>query len=175
MVFTFVQSNGRKLGVLLIVCVTLFASSCKQKPSNPEAQVRALIAQTEALVESRNLSDLKPLIADDYRDGKGMKKRQVVALLQMQFLRKKSIHLLTRIVDLNVEESGESATAAVLVAMAGQAVESVNALKGIRADLMKLNFRLKRDGGDWLVIGSTWRRARVSDFISLATADEPSE
>ena len=172
MVSDFVRAYGLKFGIFTLACLTVFQSSCKRKPTDPESEVRALIAQTESLVEARNLGDLKPLIADDYRGGKDMNKQRVTALLQMQFLRKKSIHLLTRILDLNVSEDGLSASVSVLVAMAGQAVQSVDALKGIRADLMKLNFRLRQDDGDWLVVGSNWRRARLSDFIKLAQADD---
>ena len=83
------------------------------------------------------MGDLKPLIADDYRGGKDMNKQRVTALLQMQFLRKKSIHLLTRILDLNVSRMVCRHRISP-VAMAGQAVQSVDALKGIRADLISL-------------------------------------
>ena len=172
MISDLVRAYGLKLAILTLVCLTVFSSSCKRKPTDPETEVRALIAQTETLVEARNLGDLKPLIADDYRGGKGMNKQRVVALLQMQFLRKKSIHLLTRILDLNISEDGLSASVSVLVAMAGQAVQTVDALRGIRADLMKLDFRLRQSGGDWLVVGSNWRRARLSDFVKLARVDE---
>ena len=154
-----------RLSTILCVLLALVAFGCKRKPTNPENEIRLFIEKTEGNVESRNLSEIKESIASGYSDGKGLNKRRVVSLLQLQFLKRSSIHLLTRILSLNVTDDGKEADVSVLVAMAGVQVESVDSLKGLRANLMRFHFRLFKDGDEWLVRSSTWSRAKLGDFL----------
>ena len=155
-----------------LAVLALAGTSCKRKSTNPEMEVKAYVAKAEALVEARDLGGLKELIDPGYSDGKGLNKRRVISLLQLQFLRRQSIHLLIRILDLTVSDDQKEANVSLLVAMAGRALDSVDSLKGLRADLMRFNFRLVRDDDEWRLQGSNWNRAKFSDFIRIPSIDE---
>ena len=70
-----------------------------------------------------------------------------------------------------MDENGTEADVSVLVAMAGTAVDSLDALKGLRANLMRFQFRLIKDG-EWFVTSSHWNRAKLSDFLRTAVQND---
>ena len=89
----FRKSSPRVIALVPIFVFALAVNGCKKKSTNPENEIRQFIEQTELNVESRDLSAIKKSITSSYSDGKGFNKQKVVAALQLQFLRRSSIHL----------------------------------------------------------------------------------
>lgn len=139
-------------------------AGCPDDPTPPEQQIRELNARAEAAAEAKDVSALKEMVAEDYRDVNGYDKRAVVRLIQLYLLRNRAVHLFTLTKSLQILDQ-DNAVADVLVAMAGQPVEEADQLFDIRADLIRFNVRYARDGDEWLVVGVEWRRATADDFL----------
>jgi hypothetical protein len=152
--------------IWLLVTALWLASSlvCCSKPASPEARVRALVAHAASAAEAKNLRELKKMISEDYKDGDGRDKQEIVGLIAFHFLRNETIHLLTRVSSVDVPEPGR-AEAAVFVAMAGAPITGPEALPGLRADLYRFDFSFADEAGDWKLVRAAWRRAEVRDFL----------
>lgn len=146
-----------------VLALALAVAACGGPEQPPEARIKTLIAEGEQAAESRDISMLSGLVSDDYQDQRGYDRRTVLRIAQGTFLRNREIHLLTLVRNLQVDDA--AASARVLVAMAGRPIESVEALINIRADLMRFDVELVREGGDWLVRSADWRRAELNDFL----------
>lgn len=153
--------------VCLILGVLAGLYACKSRPRDPDAEVEAFITKVENLTEARDLSELKEVIHEQYQDSHGLNKRRVVSLLQLQFLKRKKIHVISRIVDLEVTDKATSARVDLLAGLAGRPIEGVLGLKDVRAEIMRFKIRLTYDGDDWLVQRVDWSRARLSDLMEF--------
>ena len=139
--------------------------ACAPAAESPEDQVRVLLARAERLAEEQDVGALKDLVAEDYTDDRGNDRQAVAGLLTFYFLRNKTIHLLTRVRSVQVPEP-DHAEATVLVAMAGRAIEGLEGLARIRADLYRFDFVLTRGpAGEWKVAHAEWGRADLDDFL----------
>src|ERR1044071_776418 len=85
--------NALCAAMTLIVCV-----ACG-KTLTPEAQLRAAIVQAQQAAEKKEISVLRGLVSEQYRDEQGQDKRAIDGLLRVYFLRNESIHVFTRIRD----------------------------------------------------------------------------
>jgi hypothetical protein len=83
--------------VVLIAAVVVLPAGCGRELPPPEEQIRALVTEAREAAEARDLSALRDLIADDYRDAQGRDKADLVNILRLVFLRHQSVHLLTRV------------------------------------------------------------------------------
>lgn len=137
--------------------------ACGGPETPPEAQIRDLVARAEQAAESHDLSVFKEAVADDYQDNHGYGRQAVLRLIQGMLLRNRQIHLLSLVRDLQVQE--DAAQVRVLVAMAGRPIDSAEALLNMRADLMRFDAELTRDGDQWRVRSVDWARAEVADFL----------
>lgn len=147
-------------GIAAIVLV----SACTHHVETPDAQVRALLTRAEAAAEAKDIATLKQLIAADYRDEAGQDKRALTALLVYTFMQHESIHLLTRVHAIAFPQPARAEVSA-FVAMAGQAVDSVNILAGLSADLYRFDFILTdHNEGHWQVVRAEWHPATLDDF-----------
>ena len=154
--------------VCLVLSVLAGLYACKSRPRDPDAEVEAFITKVEKLTEARDLGQLKEVIDEQYQDSHGLNKRRVVSLLQLQFLKRKKIHVISRIVDLEVTDKATSARVDLLAGLAGRPIEGLLGLKDVRAEIMRFKIRLIYDGDDWLVQRVDWSRARLSDFRPAA-------
>ena len=153
--------------VCLIVSILAGLYACKSRPRDPVAEVEAFITKVEQLTEARDLAGLKEVIHEDYQGSHGLNKRRVISLLQLQFLKRKKIHVISRVIELEVTEKDTSARVDLLAGLAGQPIEGLLGLKDVRADIMRFKIRLRYDGDDWLVQRVDWSRARLSDFLEF--------
>lgn len=150
--------------LVLIVVPSLLLAACSSKPDDPKAQVRQLVRTLEKAAEEKDLGEIKEHIADAFRDARGNDRKGIVRMLQMHFLRRSSIHILSRIGEIELPAK-DRAKGKVLVAIASVPLPDVAALQGLSARLYELDFDLRRDGDEWKVSGVRWRRARMSEFI----------
>lgn len=154
---------GRQLLAAWIALVFGGTAACRSGADSPEARIRTTIVRAEALAEAKDLGGLKNLISDAYRDDGGQDKRAILGLLFLQFRRNASIHLLTRIDHIEIQQA--QATATVFTAMAGRPILGVDDLPALRADLYRFDLTLVDERGTWRVTKSTWRPALLSDFF----------
>jgi hypothetical protein len=149
--------------VVLIAAVVVLPAGCGRELPPPEEQIRALVVQAREAAEERNLSALRDLIADDYRDAQGRDKADLVNILRLVFLRHQSVHLLTRVQDVDFPQPGR-ATVTVYVAMAGRPFPERD-IGLFRADLHRFDVTLREaGGGHWQAVDIDWRRPDLSDL-----------
>jgi hypothetical protein len=153
---------ARAGGMLLVLNLVL---GCSAEPDSPEVQIRALLEQAEVAAESRSLEDLQAIIDEQYRDRRGQEKKDVNRLLVLYLLRNESIHLFTCVKTLTITGPAR-AQAAIVVAMAGQAVSEGSGFDFAKADLyhFELEF-IDRGGGEWKVFQAEWRQAHIGEFL----------
>lgn len=156
--------TGRRLrGFIAVAVAASMLSACGGPPETPEAQLRALIGDVEQAAEGHEISVFRDVVADDYQDERGFDRQTVLRIVQGVLIRNQQVHLLSLV--RNIDVQGSEAGAVVLVAMAGQPIESTEALLNVRADLMRFDVDFVRRGDQWLVGAVAWRRAEVKDFL----------
>jgi len=163
---TIATNRIRPMVLALVSC--LFAGGllgCSKKPVDPEAEIEALIAEVEAAFESGDLGALKETLADDYSDPRGNDKGGLVGLLQLQFLRKRAVHVLSQIDDITVEADGKNARAIVMAAGGSTPIAGLEALADVRADIVRLQIRFTKPDDAWKVSSVIWKRASAGDFL----------
>ena len=148
---------------VLVALAGAFAIACSQPQATPEARVRAVLADLEVAAEARDVAAMKAHVAETYRDARGQDRQAAAALLTMHFLQNRAVHLLTRVDEVVASEDG-TASASVLVAMAGSPIPSPAALPGLRADLYHFAFELREEEGAYRITGASWRPAGLDDF-----------
>lgn len=141
----------------------LFLSACGGPEQPPDAKIRDLVSRVERAAEDHDLSVFKASVAGDYQDNHGYNRQTVLRLIQGVLLRNQQIHLLSLVREVDVAE--DTARARVLVAMAGQPIESADALLNLRAELMRFDVELILEGDEWLVRAVDWQRAEAGDFL----------
>ncbi len=125
-------------------------------PDSPEAQVRRTIDTMEAAAEARDVGDLMDFIADDFRDGYGRGPDELRRYVQGYFIANQSIHLLTRIEQIDFPHPDE-ARLHVAVGMVGREAAAANAWN-LAADVYDFEVTMRRNGDDWRVIHAKWQR-----------------
>jgi hypothetical protein len=125
--------------------------------SDPEAQIRARLAEAEAAAEARDVGSFGDLIGDGYRDRQGYDRAELIRMLRGFFLANQRVEIVSRVDEVTLE--GADAARVVLHAgMLGQR-SGADALAGIDAHLYRFELELVNEGGDWRVIGAQWARA----------------
>ncbi|MDH3280319.1 MAG: hypothetical protein OEQ18_04220 [Gammaproteobacteria bacterium] len=143
----------------------LVAWGCSGPPSTPEQQVKDTLRFGEEAAERRDIGALAELVADGYQDDNGYDRRALLQLAQAYLMGHHSIHLLLREQSIELV-TPQRAEVAVLVAMAGEPLESADQLINVRADLFKFEIVFVRTGNEqWQVASAGWHRAGVDDFF----------
>ena len=147
--------------VLLLAGAAL--AGCGRELPPPEEQIRALVAEARGAAEERNLSALRDLVADDYRDAQGRDKSDLVNILRLIFLRHQSVYLLTHVQDVAFPEP-DRASLTVYVAMAARPFPEHD-IGLFRADLHRFDIVLRdAGGGRWQAVDIEWRRPARGDL-----------
>lgn len=145
----------------ILVCIACLAACGESAP--PEERVRAFIAETETLVESRQFTELVDCIAGDYLDERGNDKLKAVAMLRGFYLRYRSVHLLTRIDTIRLP-SPEHAVVTVYVAMA-QRPFGEDKIMLPDTDIFRVELELVADGDSYEILQTRWQRASAADIV----------
>ena len=146
---------------LLMLLAALLLHGCSE-PDSPEQQIRNTIEAAKQAAESRDLSDFRDIIADDFRDARGHDKHTVSRMAAGYFLRNKNIHLFTRVNDIRFP-TADLAEAQVYVAMTAQFAADLDSLLNLRADLYQFDLRFIKRQDDWLLENARWKRLRRDD------------
>ena len=135
---------------------------CSRKPKDREARVREAVAALERAAEEKDLGAVKEALVEDFRSDDGRGRKDLIAMLQMHFLRQQTVHVAQRVDAVTFPMEGH-AEAKVTAAVAGTEIPSLEALAGVRADVFQFTFRFIEDGDGWLLAGANWRRARPGE------------
>lgn len=125
--------------------------------SDPEAEIRAVLAAAEEAAEARDAGFFRGLIGAAYQDSRGNDRDAVVRMVHGYFLAQQRIEVVSR-VDEIVLEGADAARAVVHAGLVGQR-SGAALLDGIGAELYRFELELVNTGGEWQIIGASWRRA----------------
>ena len=149
--------------IIFLLCIFLL-SACNEQKDTPEVQIRNMVSAMESAVQQRSLDQVKELVSSDYRDEWNGDRRAALRSLLFYFQGHQSIHLLTRISDIQLNDDASKASVTVYVGMAGQPVDKSASLIDLNADLYRFDVDLIADGDEWLVSSARWEKARVENF-----------
>jgi hypothetical protein len=125
--------------------------------SDPEAEIRALLAQAEEAAEARDAGFFGDLLGSAYRDARGNDRGEIMRRVRGYFIANQRIEIVSR-VDEIVLQGTDAARAVVHAGMLGQR-SGAALLGGVDADLYRFELELVNDGGEWRIIGADWDRA----------------
>jgi hypothetical protein len=133
------------IGILLACCST---------PESPEQQVRKVIEQLELAAEARDTGGVVDHISPEYLDAHGQSREELARSVRGYFIANQSIHLLSRVEQLDFIADDE-ARAIVQVGMAAREAESSGDWS-LAADVYEFDVTLRRGGDGWKIIHAEW-------------------
>ena len=151
-----------RAGLLTILLAAVYG--CSGNQDDPEFQVRQMIDNAEEAVEERSIMTTRGFISKDYKDNQGRQKKELDQLVAAYILRNKSIHLVTRVHEIALNEDGTQASVILYVGMAGVPVNSIDQLVVTRADLYRFDLLLAIEDDQWMLRKGSWHQARLEDF-----------
>ena len=146
---------------LLLVALLV---SCGSKELSKEQMLSDSIEQIESRMESRKLSDVAEFIDENYSDEQGRTLRDVKRVIQMQFMRHKTLFILSNVNQVEWTTENE-AQVTITAALTGQDVNDVSLLKSIRADMVSFDVKFIRQDDKFVVSSARWQRAYPLDFL----------
>ena len=125
--------------------------------ADPQAEIRALLAEAEEAAEARDVGFFSGVLADGYRDARCNDRDEMLRKLRGYFIANQRIEILSRVDEIVVESDG-SARAVVHAGMVGRRA-GAELIDGIEADLYRFELTLVNDGAEWQVASADFRRA----------------
>ncbi len=146
------QAQNRNTGRYFAAClVALWLAACGGPQEEPEAALRAWVAQGHQLAEAKNRRGLVDMISPSYTDSRGNDRDAINDLFRIYFLRAQSVALVTKVDELKVY--GDTAGEVVLtVGMAG----THDGTFGFSADAYRFEMEFERDDDEWLLTSARW-------------------
>jgi hypothetical protein len=125
--------------------------------TDPELEIRALLASAEEAAEARDAGFFGDLLGTSYRDARGNDRDEALRMIRGYFIANQRVEIVSRVDEVRLE-GADAARAIVHAGMAGQRAGG-GLITGVDADLYRFELELVNDGGDWRIIGATWSRA----------------
>lgn len=153
------QATSRRTAIwyrrLLAPALCVAAAGCGSPASDPETELRALVAAAEAAAEARDTGFFRDLVSEDYADAAGRSRDDLVDRIRGYFFLNTSIEVLTRIerVELHGDDAADLVVQAALVSGRRR-----GAIPGLDADYRRIELELVRDDSSWRVIAAAWGR-----------------
>ncbi|MET0534547.1 MAG: hypothetical protein ABW171_10010 [Steroidobacter sp.] len=141
--------------VLPLATFIAFLAGCGNSDS-PEQQVRKVIDEMEAAAEARDVGELVEHLSAEYRDANGLSAQEAVRYVRGYFVANQSIHLLTRVEQIEFPLPDE-ARARVLVGMVGKEANTAGNWD-LAADLVEFKVTLRQEDDEWKVTFAQWTR-----------------
>ena len=147
-----------------VALLLLFIVVACSKPATPEQRVREFLGRAEKAAEQKDIGALRGSVSPRYGDADGRDRRMIEGILRLYVLRHESIHLLTRIENIEFPKPTE-AQVVIYVAMAARPIIDVAQLAAFRANLYRFELTLIDEDTEWRVQRADWRPAEPSDFV----------
>jgi hypothetical protein len=125
--------------------------------SDPENEIRALLAAAERAAEERDGGFFADVLDEAYRDGRGNDRAAALRAVRGIFIANQRIELVSRVESV-VIEGGDAARAVVFVGMLGRRAGAA-LVEGLDAELYRFELELVKGGGEWRIIGARFERA----------------
>lgn len=146
----------------MIFLASLALSSCGTDRS-PEEEIKEMLVDIEKSFEQRTTGDLDEYVAESYQDPYGNTKRALRRIAAGYVLRNPSIHILSKISDISVNQEATLAKVTVYAAVSSEELGA----KDIR--LLQTNAHLfqvsLRKSDDWLIHSIQWKRVKPERFV----------
>lgn len=142
---------------LACLVAALSLAGCGQPASDPEARIRALLAEVEQAAEAGDFQALAERVARDYADGEGRDRRSLLFLTRTMLGRYPRLELVVTVREVEIL-SPRLARVRLDVITAGAGPG------GLSADAFPVELSLRDDGGDWQLTRAEWGR-RSGDGI----------
>jgi hypothetical protein len=120
--------------------------------SDPEAEIRALLAAAEEAAETRDVGFFADVVGEGYRDSRGQDRAELLRVLRGYFIANQRIEVVSRIDEIALEGT-DAARAVMHAGLLGQR-SGAELLGGVDADLYRFELELVSDGGEWRIIGA---------------------
>jgi ketosteroid isomerase-like protein len=132
-------------------------AGCGEPPSEPEARIRAALAEAEAAAQGGDFDALAARVARDYADRAGRDRRTLLLTLRGLLMRYPRLELIVTIREIEIlSPQLARVRLELLAAGAGPA--------GMSADAFPVELSLRDEGGGWKVTRAEWGR-RFGDGI----------
>lgn len=148
---------------ILLLLSVLLLQACSGDSNSPEAQIQRFIDSAVQAGEARSADGLGDLLHRDFIDQQGNNGKQVGRLLRAYFFRHQSVHLFTRIDDIEILADNQ-ASVSLHVAMAGTVISDINALASLQARVYRFELQMVREDDDWLLRHASWQAANLGAF-----------
>ena len=143
--------------VLSVVCVLAVTSAAGCGASDPELEIRALLAAAEEAAEARDAGFFAELLGTSYRDARGNGRDEALRMIRGYFIANQRVAIVSSVDEVRLE-GADAARAVVHAGMLGQR-SGAGLIAGVDAELYRFELELVNDDGDWRIIGATWSRA----------------
>jgi len=139
----------------IALATALSLAGCGDSQS-PEAQVRETIDAMEHAAEERSVSGVAEHISAQFRDANSRDANELSQYIRGYFITNQSIHLLTRISNLEFPTPDE-ARAQITVAMVGREADAANAWN-LAGEIYDFDVTFRREDDEWKVTYARWKR-----------------
>jgi hypothetical protein len=142
------------------VCViTLIALACSD-PETPEAQVRAVLSAIEQAAEEGDMGEFKQHVSESYSDELGHDRRELMAYLTYNVMRRSGRHVLLRVQRVDLRDDGLAEVSAAAGLM-GSRTQSA----GLSADVYHVDLDLRLEDGDWRIVWAQWWATQPAELL----------
>lgn len=148
-------AGWRAAGIGLVAVLSL--AGCGQPASDPEARIRALLAEVERAAQAGEFEVLADRVARDYADREGRDRRSLLFLVRSMLTRYPRLELVVTVREIEILSPRLARVRLdVITAGAGPA--------GLSADAFPVELSLRDDGGDWQLTRAEWGRGGGDDI-----------
>ena len=137
--------------LLILSLAGALLAACGGSGDDPEAALRAWVADAEAFAEDKDRGGLLDMISEDYADGRGNDHEKIGNMLRLYFFRAGKVAFLTSIDDISILDE----TAAMVNLTVGMAGTELGQF-GINADAYRFELELENNNDVWMLIGARW-------------------
>ncbi len=142
---------------LVVGCLLGVMTAAGCGASDPELEIRALLAAAEEAAEARDVGFFGDLLGTSYRDARGNDRDEALRTIRGYFIANQRVEIVSRVDEVRLE-GADAARVVVHAGMVGQR-SGGGLIAGVDADLYRFELELVNDGGDWRIIGARWSRA----------------
>lgn len=149
---------------LALIPFALLLNSCAGE-KDPRDLIVTAINDSVAAVEAGDIEKACVMLSEKFSDSRGNDGQAVMMLISFQIRQHGSVHVIHKIRNLVIEDSG-IASAKVVAAVAGTPISLENPLEQVNADILRIDLKLvEEDPGIWRVTKADWRSATMEELF----------
>jgi len=153
-----------RLAVRAVIVGLLLVLAACGGGDDAETEIRDMLAEAGAAASGKDVRTLRGMIAAEYADDEGRDRDAVVNLLRAAVLGRQRLYLHTRIREVHIT-AGSHARVRLVVAAAGQPIESRELLDAVRPEIARMELDLVRSARQWRVVSARWERGGLGDLL----------